>query len=91
MAERNEPVHRITLGKIEAAVWANRTGEDVWFNVEVKRSYKDEHGNWKSTRSFRRDDLPVAAKALEMAYEWIWRCRIKSKSPRAERVREARN
>lgn len=71
MAQK-KPAHEIRLGRIRAAIWANRNGSDgVWFNVTVTRLYKDEDG-WKDTSSFRRDDLPVVAKVSDMAYAWIW-------------------
>lgn len=71
MAQK-KPAHEIRLGRIRAAIWANRNGsDDVWFNVTVTRLYKDEDG-WKDTSSYRRDDLPVVAKVSDMAYAWIW-------------------
>ena len=69
---QNKPVHEIRLGRIRAAIWANQTaGQDVWFNVTVSRLYKDGE-QWKDTTAFRRDDLPVVAKVVDMAYAWIW-------------------
>lgn len=69
--EKQKPVHEIRLGRIRAAIWGNQNGDDVWFSVTVSRLYKD--GNqWKDSTSFRRDDLPIASKVLEMAYAWIW-------------------
>jgi hypothetical protein len=72
MSSGNRPVHEIRLGRIRASVWTNEsTGQDVWFNVSISRLYRD--GNeWKTTTSFGRDDLPLVAKAAEMAYAWIW-------------------
>lgn len=71
MAQK-QPAHEIRLGRIRAAIWANENGhDDVWFNVTVSRLYKD--GDvWKDSSSFRRDDLPVVAKVMDMAYAWIW-------------------
>ena len=43
----------------------------MWFNVTMSRLFKDD-GKWRDSESFRRDDLPVVAKAVDMAYEWIW-------------------
>jgi hypothetical protein len=65
------PVNEIRLGSIRAAIWENHSGQDaVWFNVTLSRIYSQ--GNaWKRTTAFRRDDLPIAAKALEIAYAWI--------------------
>ena len=67
----NRPIHEIRLGRIQAAIWANRNEGHVWFNVTIARSFQ-ENGQWKEFASFRRDDLPVVAKVAEMAYAWIW-------------------
>lgn len=68
-----KPAFEVRLGTIRATVWANRNRKgDVWFNVTLSRFYLD-GTSWKETHSYRRDDLPVAAKALEMAYDYIWR------------------
>ena len=70
--KKDEPVKKFPLGNITAAIWANKTKEGrVWFNVKVTRSYKD-GDEWKDISTFRRDELPVAALALNMAYAWIW-------------------
>ena len=71
MAQK-KPAHEIRLGRIRAAVWVNEKGQDdVWFNVTVTRLYKDDN-RWNDSNSFRRDDLPVVAKVMDMAYAWIW-------------------
>jgi hypothetical protein len=70
--EKKRPAHRIPLGHIVAAIWANKADNGrVWFNVTVSRSYKDGE-QWKDTSTFRRDDLPIVAKVVDMAYAWIW-------------------
>jgi len=71
MAQKR-PAHEIRLGKIRAAIWSNQTEDsDIWFNVTVSRLYKD-GDQWKDSTSFRRDELPVVAKVVDMAYAWIW-------------------
>ena len=67
-----KPAHEIKLGKIKATIWANETEDHaVWFNVLLLRLYKNGNG-WKETTALRRDDLPIAMKAMDMAYSWIW-------------------
>ena len=67
-----KPTHEIRLGMIRAAIWANENRRNqVWFNVTVSKLYKDESG-WKDSSTFNRDDLPVVAKIMDMAYAWIW-------------------
>ena len=73
MAQKQKPVHEIRLGSIRVTIWANQSnGEHMWFNTCISRLYKD-GDQWKDSTSFRRDDLPIAAKALDMAHDWIWK------------------
>ena len=66
------PIHEIRIGTIRAAIWANENRPDeVWFAVTLSRLYKD-GADWKDSTTFRRDDLPVVAKVMDMAYAWIW-------------------
>ena len=81
----NKPVHQIRLSAIRAAIWLNqsdKTGES-WFTVTVSRSYRDKE-QLKDTTTFRRDDLPIVAKAIEMAYAWIWEQSAPSESEAVE-------
>ena len=78
-----QPAHEIKLGKIKATIWANETEDHaVWFNAIVTRLYKNGAG-WKETQALRRDDLPIAIKAMDMAYSWIWKKEVQVQ--RAER------
>ena len=69
----NKPVYQIRLSAIRAAIWLNQSDktDESWFTVTVTRSYRDKE-QFKDTTTFRRDDLPIVVKALEMAYAWIW-------------------
>ncbi len=80
---KKQPAHEIKLGKIKVTIWANESEDhDVWFNAVVSRLYKT--GNtWKETTTLGHDDLPVAMKAIDMAYTWIWRKQVQLQ--RAER------
>jgi len=67
----NKPVHEIRFGSVKAAIWANETESGVRYNVTVARLYRD-GDSWKSTDSFGRDDLPLLAKAVDLAHTWIF-------------------
>ena len=83
MAQKQKPVKEVRLGRIRAAIWANQTeGRDIWFNVTVSRLYKD-GDQWKDTSAFRRDDLPIVAKVVDMAYAWIWEQEVPANSDEA--------
>ncbi len=73
---KKQPAHEIKLGKIRATIWANETeDQDVWSNATISRLYKNGEG-WRETNTLRRDDLPVAMKAIDMAYTWMWRKQV---------------
>jgi hypothetical protein len=67
----NKPVHEVRLGRIKAAIWANRSDSGVRHNVTVTRIYKDGE-QWKDSASFGRDDLPLVAKVCDLAHSWIF-------------------
>lgn len=68
-----KPVKEIRMGRIKAAVWENGTQNGTRYNVTLTRLYKDPEDNaWKTSESFGRDDLLVAAKVLDQAHSWIF-------------------
>jgi hypothetical protein len=69
MATQKPDAH-VRIGNVEAAIWRNENGDRVWYNVTFKRHYKDGDA-WKSTESFRRDDLLVLTKVADNAHTLI--------------------
>ncbi len=65
------PVHEIRIGRIKAAIWGNETDNGIRHNVTVSRIYK-EKDVWKDSGSFGRDDLPLVAKVIDRAHDWIF-------------------
>ena len=72
--ENNKPVKEFRAGQIKATIWENEKkngkGETVKYkSVNIEKSYKDDDGNWKTSNTFFREDIPklqlVAAKAFE--------------------------
>lgn len=71
MSNNNPPVHRIHIGQISVAIFANQSQLGKTFHTaQFDRSYFDD-GTWKHTRSFGRDDLLVLAKLADQAHTWI--------------------
>ena len=71
-----QPEKKFTTGAIQVSVWKNegtsKDGQKTEFRtINLQRRYTDKQGNWKSTNSFRINDLPRAALALNKAYEYI--------------------
>ena len=68
----NKPVHEVRMGRIKAAVWENETQNGTRHNVTLQRIYKDDSGEWQTSDSFGRDDLPLLAKVVDQAHTWIY-------------------
>jgi hypothetical protein len=64
------PVHEIRLGLIKAAIWRNETRSGERHNVTLCRLFKNGDA-WQQSQHFGRDDLLLAAKALDVAHSWI--------------------
>ena len=65
-----EPVKKIKVGGIEAAVWENTSKEgNKYYTTTMERNYKDGE-EWKKTGSLRSNDLPKAILALQKAFEF---------------------
>lgn len=69
------PKKRFKCGGVTAAVWENEQAtNDGTFTVEsvtFSRRYKKSDGEWDSTSSFRKNDLPKLQVVCQQAYEFL--------------------
>ena len=54
--------------RVKATICPNGTEDRPRHNVTFSRLYKDDAGEWKSTQSFRRNDLLVLAKVADLVH-----------------------
>ncbi len=66
-----QPVHEVRFGLIKAAVWRNQTKVGERFNVTFTRLYRN-GDRWSESSHYGRDDLPLIAKAADLAHTWIF-------------------
>ena len=71
-----KPEMEFKVGAIRAAIWTNpRQSKDGSIfhshRVIVERTYKDMHGNFKSTHSLDTNDIPKAILALKKTYDYL--------------------
>jgi len=83
MAKEKGPVAKIRAGSVSAALWGNeitaKNGNKVTvLKATVQRRYKDKDGNWKSSSSFSRNEIPLAIYCLQKAFEKIIETQIDS-------------
>lgn len=66
----NKPFEEFRDGLVKVTIWKNdrRDGGRSFFSFDVRRSYKDEAGNWHETTSLTGDDALKASHLLQLAY-----------------------
>ena len=69
------PVKKFRAGQVSCALWENEVkvnGRTVrMLKATVERRYKDKDGNWKSSNSLGRNEIPLAIYCLSKAFETI--------------------
>lgn len=71
-----KPVAKFKAGQVSAALWENEItakngGKATMLKASVQRRYKDKNGDWKSSGSFSRNEIPLAIYCLQKAFEKI--------------------
>ena len=66
-----QPVYETRFGLIKALVWQNQTKTGERFKVTIVRLYRN-GDRWVESQHFGRDDLPLVAKAADLAHTWIF-------------------
>jgi len=75
MVGQQLPVAKFKAGQVSAALWENEVqmprGVVKILKVTVQRRYKDRSGQWQSSTSFSRNEIPLAVHCLQKAFERI--------------------
>ena len=75
MTGQQLPVEKFKAGQVSAAIWQNKVlvkGVEVTIlKASVHRNYKDRNGQWQSSASFGRNEIPLAIYCLQKAFEKI--------------------
>lgn len=67
-----EPIGRIKLFPVEAAIWRNASKEGGHFYaVTFGRAYRDHNEKWKTSSRFNAEDLLLVAKVADLAHSRI--------------------
>ncbi len=73
--EKQKPVTKISAGSVTCALWENEISTNGHtakiLKATVERRYKDKDGEWKSSSSFSRNEIPLAIYCLQRAFESI--------------------
>jgi hypothetical protein len=75
MTGQQMPVAKFKAGQVSSALWENQIqvkGAAVTIlKATVQRRYKDRDGNWQSSGSLGRNEIPLAIYCLQKAFEKI--------------------
>ena len=75
MNGQQTPIAKFKAGAVSSALWENEievNGKTVTIlKATVQRRYKDKDGNWQSSGSFSRNEIPLAVHCLQKAFEKI--------------------
>ena len=75
MTGQQMPVAKFKAGQISSALWENQVqvkGAAVTIlKATVQRRYKGRNGEWQSSGSFSRNEIPLAIHCLQKAFEKI--------------------
>ena len=68
-----EPVATFRAGRgISAAVFPRKSEKGAsYFPVSVQKRYKDKTGEWKTSTSFLKDELPALRHVTDQAYGYV--------------------
>lgn len=70
-----QPIERFRAGQISCALWENEitvSGQQkTILKASVTRRYQDRNGEWKSSQSFSRNEIPLAIYCLQKAFASI--------------------
>jgi len=68
-----KPVRKFTAGTVTCSLWENEItieGQSrTVLKATLERRYRDQHGEWKSSNSYSRNEIPLAIHALQKAFE----------------------
>jgi hypothetical protein len=71
--ETQQPIRRFQAGQVSCALFENAiqvNGESRQIiKATLGRRYKDRYGNWKTSQSFSRNEIPLAIYVLQKSFE----------------------
>lgn len=70
-ATSNKPIQVLRRRGVKVSIFENRSGETVFHKISLQKIYREDGGEWKTTNSLGRDDLPIAQILIGRAWEFI--------------------
>ena len=85
------PMAKFRAGQVSCALWENETTVNgravMMLRATLERRYKHSSGEWRSTNSFSRTEIPLAIYCLGKAFEAMIEKQADSQAVPEEEVR----
>lgn len=79
---KTQPVATFRHRTISASVFENKSQKGgAYHSVSVQKRFKPDEGDWRTTNSFQRDELPVLQELVRQAYAFILEEENKTQAP----------
>ena len=66
------PVFSVRVGAIQFSVWENETEKGIMRSVTFNKSYKNAKDEWKTTNSFKPQDLPLIEVGIRKCMDFLY-------------------
>ena len=66
----NRPVHTARSGRLSVSIWLNEGQNGEYYQVSPQRAYRED-GGIKNSSSFSESDVPLLARLLQEAFDWM--------------------
>ena len=71
-----QPVKKFSAGTVSCALWENEIplpsgGTTTVLKASFEKRYKDRDGEWKSSNSFGRNEIPLLKYCLDKAFDMM--------------------
>jgi len=90
MVGNQTPVAKFRAGQVSSALWENEIevkGRTITIlKATVQRRYKDQDGNWQSSGSFSRNEIPLAIYCLQKAFDKIIETQSQASSNKTKEI-----
>lgn len=85
-----QPLAKFKAGQVSAAIWENAVNTNgktsTVLKAQVQRRFKDRDGQWKSTTSLGRNEIPLAMYCLQKCFQYI----IEQQQESSDEIKEER-
>ena len=82
--QKNRPLETLRDGSLKASIWENQREDHAAHNVQFRKGYRDQDGQYRDTDNFSSGDLLRLLRLAEQSYDRIKAIREAAREGRTE-------